>query len=154
MYMHYIYKRVDGFQLLVDRTRSVHRRNNFRRTNINNTYGTLRCTLGSHAHTHILWKTIHGLSNRAHTPTLNTSIIFSKKIATRPKHIANCFTKQFTNTVKHSTHKTNTYTYRATHTIQGNNITLTTTQVQEAIKQSKNINSQGPDKLNIWHLNT
>ena len=32
------------------------------------------------------------------------------------------------------------------------NITLTTTQVQEAIHQSKNNNSQGPDKLNIRHL--
>ena len=51
-------------------------------------------------------------------------------------------------TVKHATHKTN----RSTHKIQGNNITLTTTQVQEAIKQSKNNNSQGPDKLSIRHL--
>ena len=32
------------------------------------------------------------------------------------------------------------------------NITLTTSQVQEAIKQSKNNNSQGPDKLNSRHL--
>ena len=31
-------------------------------------------------------------------------------------------------------------------------IILTTTQVQEALKQSKNNNSQGPDKLNIRHL--
>ena len=38
------------------------------------------------------------------------------------------------------------------HKLQGYNITLTTTQVQEAIKQSKNNNSQGPDKLNIRHL--
>ena len=35
----------------------------------------------------------------------------------------------------------------ATHNIQGYNIALTTSQVQEAIKQSKNNNSQGPDKL-------
>ena len=64
----------------------------------------------------------------------------------------NCFTKQFTNTVKHATHKTNRHINRATHNIQGYNITLTTSQVQEAIKQSKNNNSQGPDKLNIRHL--
>ena len=52
-----------------------------------------------HRHnTHILWKTIHGLSNRAPPHTLNTSITFNNKIATTPKHIANCFTKQFTNT--------------------------------------------------------
>ena len=35
---------------------------------------------------------------------------------------------------------------------QGYSITLTTSQVQEAIKQSKNNNSQGPDKLNVRHL--
>ena len=92
-----------------------------------------------HMHnTHTLWKTIHGLSNRAPPHTLNTSITFNNKIATTPKHIAKCFTKQFTNPVKHN--------------IQGYNITLTTFHVQEAKKQSKNNNSQGPDKLNIRHL--
>ena len=59
---------------------------------------------------------------------------------------------QDTNTVKHATHKTNRHINRATHNIQRYNITLTTSQVQEAIKQSKNNNSQGPDKLNIRHL--
>ena len=74
-----------------------------------------------HRHnTHTLWKTIHGLSNRAPPHTLNTSITFNNKIATTPTHIYN--------------------------------ITITTSQVQEAIKQSKNNNSQGPDKLNIRHL--
>ena len=68
--------------------------------------------------THTLWKTIHGISNRAPPHTLNTSITFNKKLATTPKHIAN----------------------------------QTTSQVQEAIKQSKNNNLQGPDKLNIRHL--
>ena len=106
-----------------------------------------------HRHnTHTLWKTIHGLSNRAPPHTQNTSITFNNKIATTPTHIANCFTKQFTNTVKHATHKTNRHINRATHNIQGYNITLTTSQVQEAVKQSKNNNSQGPDKLNIRHL--
>ena len=106
-----------------------------------------------HRHnTHTLWKTIHGLSNRTPPHTLNTSITFNNKIATTPKHIANCFTKQFTDTVKHTTHKTNRHFNRATHNIQGYNITLTISQVQEAIKQSKNNNSQGPDKLNIRHL--
>ena len=99
--------------------------------------------LWDHRHiTHILWKTIHGLYNRAPPHTLNTSIIFNNKIATTPKHIANCFTKQFINTVKHAAHKTNRSINGETHKIQGYNITLTTTQVQEAIKQSKNNNSQ------------
>ena len=48
---------------------------------------------------------------------------------------------------KHATQKTNRHIDRATH----NNITLTTSQVQEDV-QSKNNNSQGPDKLNIRHL--
>ena len=74
------------------------------------------------------------------------------EIANTPKHIANGFTKLFTNTIKHATHKTNRSNNRATYKIQGYNITLTTTQVQEAIKESKNNNSQSPDKLNTWHL--
>ena len=80
------------------------------------------------------------------------SITFNNTITNTPKHIANCFTKQFTNTVKHATHKTNRSIDRATQNIQGYNITLTTSQVQQAIKQSKNNNSQGPDKLNVRHL--
>ena len=97
--------------------------------------------------THILSKTIYGPSNRAPPPTLTTYIKFNNKITTTPKHIANCFTKQFTNTVRHTIHKTKRCINIITHTIQGYNITLTTTQVQEAIKQSKNYNSQGPNKL-------
>ena len=48
---------------------------------------------------------------------------------------------------KHATHKTNRHINRAIHNRQGYNITLTTSQVQEAIKQSKNNNSQGPEKI-------
>ena len=59
---------------------------------------------------------------------------------------------QFTNTVEHATHKTSRSIKRATHKIQGFNITLTTTQVQEAIKQSTNNNTQGPNKLHSRHL--
>ena len=50
------------------------------------------------------------------------------------------------------THKINISIDRVTQNIQGYNITLTTSQVQEAIKQNKNNNSQGPDRLNIRHL--
>ena len=117
------------------------------------TYGEHLDVHWDHRHnTHILWKTIHGLSNRAHPTTLNHSITFNNTITNTTKRIANCFTKPFTNTVKHATHKTNRSIYRAAQNIQGYNITFTTSQVQEAIKQSKNNNSQGPDKLNIRHL--
>ena len=58
-----------------------------------------------HRHnTHTLWKTIHGLCNRAAPTPQNCTITFNKKIATSPKNIVNCFNKQFTNT-KHGTHK-------------------------------------------------
>ena len=103
-----------------------------------------------HRHnTHILWKTIQSIqqSTSTHTQPFHT---IHQQITTTPKNIANCFTKQFTNTVRHATHKTNRSINRATQKIQGYNITLTTTQVQEAIKQ--NDNSQGSDKLNIRHL--
>ena len=64
----------------------------------------------------------------------------------------NCFYEQFTNTVKHSTHKTNRSIDRAVHKLPKHTITLTTTQVQEAIQHSKNNNSVGPDNLSIRHL--
>ena len=83
-----------------------------------------------HRHnTHIVWKTIHGVSYRAPPPTLNTSITFYNKITTTPKHIANCFTKHFTNIVRHATHETNRSIHRATHKTQGYSITFTPTHV-------------------------
>ena len=100
-----------------------------------------------HRHnTHIIWKTIHGLSNGAPTTTLNNSTTFNNKHT-------QTFYELFHQTIhKHATHKTNRSIDRATQNIQGYNITLTTSQVQDALKQSKNNNSQGPDKLNIRHL--
>ena len=65
---------------------------------------------------------------------------------------ANCFNKQFTNTVKRSTHETNRSIDRAVHKLPKHTITLTTTQVQEEIQHSKNNNSVGPDNLSIRHL--
>ena len=81
---------------------------------------------------------------KAHTWSIQQStsthtkhfLTFNNKITTTPKHITNCFIKQFTNTVKNATHKTNRSINRATHKIQGFNITLTTPQVQDAIKQT------------------
>ena len=78
--------------------------------------------------THIPLNTIHSLSNRSPPHTLNT-----------PHNI-----QQQNN---NHTQKANRSINRATQKIQGYNITLTTIQVQEAIKQSKNNNSQGPEKL-------
>ena len=92
---------------------------------------------------------IHGLSNRAAPTPQDRIITLNKKMVASPKNIANCFNQQFTNTVKHSTHKTNRSIDRAVHKLPKHTITLTTTQVQEAIKHSKNNNSLGPDNLSI-----
>ena len=93
--------------------------------------GALRCSLGSQAqHTHSL---------EDHTWSIQQS--------------TTTHTKYFHNIQQQNSNYTQTiHINRETHNIQGYNITLTTSQVQEAIKQSKNNNSQGPDKLNIRHL--
>ena len=93
-----------------------------------------------HRHnTHILWNTIHGISNRASPPTLNNN------------H-TQTYCELFHQTIHKHCQTHNTQHTRETHKIQGYNSTPTTTQVQEAIKQSKNNNSQGTGKLNIRHL--
>ena len=53
--------------------------------------------------THILWKTINGLSNKKPTPITNNTITFKNYTAITPKQKANLFTKQFTNITKHKT---------------------------------------------------
>ena len=74
--------------------------------------------------TYTLWNTIHGLSNRAHPTTLNNTITFNNKITTTPKHSFICFTEQFTDTVRHATHKanrsidSNRYHHGVCHTVQ------------------------------------
>ena len=114
--------------------------------------GALRRSLGSQTqHTHSLedhtWsiqqsttthtKHIHNIQQQNSNYTHTHCELFHQTIH---KHC------QARNTQK------NRHINRETHNIQGYNITLTTSQVQEAIKQSKNNNSQGPDKLNIRHL--
>ena len=103
-----------------------------------------------HRHnTRILTTTIHGLSNRAPPTTQQLHHLQQQNI----KHTQQTYCELIHQTIhKHATHKTNRSIDRATPNIQGYNITLTTSQVQEAIKQSKNNNSQGPDKLNNRHL--
>ena len=115
-------------------------RNNIRRANTCDPVLKLlneEITSDIQKHKQNIWKE-HLDAHRDHRHTTHNNSI-------TPKHIANCFTK-------HATHKTNRSIDRATQNIQGYNITLTTSQVQEAIKQSKNNNSHGPDKLNIRHL--
>ena len=104
--------------------------------------GALRRSYGSQAqHTHSL---------EDHTRSIQQST------TTHTKHIHNIQQQNSNNTQTHcelfhqtihkhwQTLKTNKHINRATHNIQGYNIALTTSQVQEPIKQ--NNNSQGPDK--------
>ena len=85
------------------------------------------------------------------------SIQLSTSNHTQLHHIQqqnNLHTQTYSELFHQSNHEhcqTNKSIDRITHNIHGYNITLITSHVQEAIKQSKN-NSQGPDRLNIRHL--
>ena len=111
--------------------------------------GALRRSLGSQAqHTHSLEDHTWSIQQSTTTHTKHFHYIQQQNSNYTQTHC-----ELFHQTIhKHATHKTNRHIDRATHSIHGYNITLTTSQVQEAIKQSKNNNSQGPDKLNIRHL--
>ena len=111
--------------------------------------GTLGRSLGSQAqHTHSLED--HTWSIQQNTTTHTKPI---HNIQQQNSNYTQTHCELFHQTIhKHATHKTNIHINRATHHIQGYNITLTTSQVQEAIKQNINNNSQGPDILNIRHL--
>ena len=80
-----------------------------------------------HRHnTHILWKTIHGLSNRAPL----TTHTFKNKIANTPKHIANCFTK-------HSQTPSNTQHTKQTDPLTGQHKTYEDTTIHSPLLRSK-----------------
>ena len=97
-----------------------------------------------HRHsTHIIWKTIRVLSNRAPPHTLNIQQQNSNYTQTHCELFHQTIHKHATNrSINRETHQ---YKDTTSHS-------LTTSHVPEAIKQSKNNNSQGPDKLNIRHL--
>ena len=75
---------------------------------------------------------------------------YTQSTSTHTKHIHNIQQQNSNHTQTHCKLFHQTIHKHATQ-IQGYNITLTTTQVQEAIKQSKSNNSQGPNKVNIRH---
>ena len=147
----------------------ITQRNNIRRANTRDPALKLlneEITSDIQKHKQNIWK-VHldaHWDHRHNTLSLDTWSI-QQSTTTHTKHIHNIqqqnsnYTQThcelFHQTIhKHATHKRNSHINRETPNIQGYNITLTltTSQVQEAIKQSKNNNSQGPDKLNIKHL--
>ena len=111
--------------------------------------GTLRCTLGSQAqHAHYL---------KDHTRSIQQSTCTHTKHSHNIQQQHSNHTKTYYELFHQTIHKqcqTRNTQYKDIHQqsnaqIQGYSITLTKTQVQEAIKLSKNNNSQGPDILNI-----
>ncbi|MGK2940486.1 MAG: reverse transcriptase domain-containing protein [Immundisolibacter sp.] len=102
--------------------------------------------------THILWKTIDNLANKKTSAQPNRAITFNNKIHTTPKQIAKAFNKQFINVTKHTTKPQNRKIDKKTKSLKHDHIEITTEQVKEAIKTSKNNNSTGPDNINIKHL--
>ena len=66
--------------------------------------------------------------------------------------IANSFNKQFTNTVPHTSNKTNRKIDKQVHKLPKTTFILTTSEISAAIRNSKNNNSTGPDGISIRHL--
>ena len=111
--------------------------------------GALRRSLGSQAqHTHSLED--HTWSIQQSTTTHTKHIHNIQQQNSNYTHTHCELFHQTIHTLTSTQHTKQTDTLTEQHTTY--NITLTTSQVQEAIKQSKNNNSQGPDKLNIRHL--
>jgi hypothetical protein len=102
--------------------------------------------------THLLWKTINGLSNKKPPPITNNTIQFLNHTAITHKQKADQFTKQFTNTVKHATRQTYRRLIRKINQIETTPMTITIDQTIAAIKATKNNNSTGPDDVSIRHL--
>ena len=82
----------------------------------------------------------------------NKNIYFNNKPARTPIQKATAFNKQFVNTVKHATKRTNRKVNKQTKKLQCEPILIFNHQTTQAIKDTKNNNSTGPDNLNIRHL--
>ena len=87
--------------------------------------------------THILWKTINGLSNKKPTPITNNTITFKNYTAITPKQKANQFTKQFTNITKHKTKTHYRKIHRKIESLPTTPIKITIAQTSAALKSTK-----------------
>ena len=102
--------------------------------------------------THTLWKTLKNLSNKKMHTNKNHTISFNNKPSITSTQIANSFNKQFTNTVPHTSNKTNRKIDKQVHKLPKTTFILTTSEISAAIRNSKNNNSTGPDGISIRHL--
>ena len=102
---------------------------------------------------YIFWNTIHDLQNKSNKQEINRSITFNNKEKTTAEGKVEEFNKQFINVKKHSTNKINRKITKNVKKLPNSpEIKISTIQIQEAIKASKNNNSTGPDNINIKHL--
>ena len=102
--------------------------------------------------THTLWKKINGLAHRKPPQTPNITTTFNNKTAITDRQKSERFNKQFTNHIKHTTHRRHRIINRFTNKLKSTPIHMTIEQTSLAIKQAKNNNSTGPDNINIKHL--
>src|SRR6476661_3092346 len=84
----------------------------------------------------------YGKTNLNKTGTTNRTLIQK----------ATAFNKQFVNTVKHATKRTNRKVNKQTKKLHCEPILISNHQTTQAIKDTKNNNSTGPDNVNIRHL--
>ena len=109
--------------------------------------------IGDHKkNSHTLWNTINYLRGKKPPSQSNAIIAFGDKSAVTPQQKATAFNKQFVNTVKHVTKNSNRKIDKHTKSLVTNPIHITSFQVSEAISNSSNNNSTGPDHINIRHL--
>ena len=109
--------------------------------------------IGDHKkNSHTLWNTINYLKGNKPPSHPNTAINFNGKLATLPQEKATAFNEQFVNTAKYTIKARNRRIDSHTKTLPTTPIIITSVQVKEAISESSNNNSTGPDNINIRHL--
>src|SRR6476469_4840863 len=101
---------------------------------------------------HTYWNTLNRLNNKKSPEQPNKNMYFNNKPARTPIQKATAFNKQFANTVKHATKRTNRKVTKQTKKLHCEPILISNHQTTQAIKDTKNNNSTGPDNVNIRHL--
>ena len=100
-------------------------------------------------HTYPMENSKKNLSNKKMHTNQNHTISFNNKPSVTSTQIANSFNKQFTNTVPHTSNKTNRKIDKQVHKLPKTTFILTTSEISAAIRNSKNNNSTGPDGISI-----
>src|SRR6478609_10389147 len=102
--------------------------------------------------THTYWNTLNRLINKKSPEQTNKNNYFNNKPARTPIQEATAFNKQFVNTVKHATKRTNRKVNKQTKILHCEPILISNHQTTQAIKDTSNNNSTGPDNVYIRHL--